>query len=86
MVKAITPSVPCALAGYVTKDQPTEQVISARGRVAQGKLVVSDKIQERLLRRLIGGIEDTDAIEVGSFSSPTASWKSFASLGQARDT
>ena len=57
--------------GFVTKDQPTEQVIRAIRQVAQGKIFLSETMQERLLRRTLGGAANDDkgeAVEIGCFA------------------
>ena len=77
--------------GFITKDQPTEQVIRGIEQVYQGKIFLSESMQERLVCRGIGSPHDheqkDEVIEIGNFSKLTnRELEVFRLIGQAMDT
>jgi len=54
--------------GYIMKQEATEKVVSAIRKAQDGQLYVSDRMQERMVRKLVGSKSQVIASVVGSLS------------------
>lgn len=54
--------------GYIMKQEATEKVVSAIRKAQDGQLYVSDRMQERMVRKLVGSKSQVMASAIGSLS------------------